>query len=744
MAATASASSGSTPPMPTSTSGSRISVNSILQRADLLFTGALFGTVLLLIVPVPPFLLDLFLAISIGLSLLVMLVIVYVKDPPEFSGFPTILLGLTLYRLALNICSTRLILTKGHAGNIIESFGHFVIQGNYIVGFVVFIILVLINFVVITKGAGRIAEVSARFTLDALPGKQMAIDAELNAGIIDEAAATARRLKVQKEADFYGAMDGASKFVRGDAVAGILITLVNVIGGFAIGVFQMGLSLQESLTKFTLLSIGDGLVAQIPALIVSVAAGILVTRASENTNLGTQIGRQFIRYPRAMAIGGGMLASFGLMPGMPIIPFFGLGGALCYVAWVLKKQAEADEAKAAIEAAQANPVPALGKAGAKGGAPAAPGATAATADTPVAVRAGNEDLRKLIEMDVFAIEIGYGLLPLAEASKGGDLLARVTGVRKTLAREKGVLVPPVSVRDNLELEPNEYRFLLRGKAIARASVMPGRFMAMNVSGSSVRLRGVPTREPVFNLDAMWIEETEKKTAEINGYTVVDPVSVLITHLSEALKTSAHHLLGRQDVQTLLDHVKASTPALVAELIPDLVNLSIIQRVLQNLLRENISILNLPLILETIGDFAGTTKNPDDLSELVRRRLGLYFVSEYECRPGVVKALTLDPRFEQLLAGKVHRSASEVGLAIDPATGHHLLNELTNRANELAQQGLPSVLVVSAEIRLPVKRFFEPSLPRLAVLSFQELPATTEVENAGFIQLPSHLLQKQAA
>ncbi|PTY08932.1 flagellar biosynthesis protein FlhA [Opitutaceae bacterium EW11] len=702
-----------------------------MKRADLIFTLALFGTVMLLIVPVPPFVLDVLLALSIGLSLVVLLIIVYIKDPPEFSGFPTMLLGLTLYRLALNICSTRLILTKGHAGNIIDSFGHFVIQGNYIVGFVVFLILILINFVVITKGAGRIAEVTARFTLDALPGKQMAIDAELNAGIIDETTATARRVKVQKEADFYGSMDGASKFVRGDAIAGILITLVNVIGGFAIGVFQMDLSLAESLQKFTLLSIGDGLVAQVPALIISVAAGILVTRASEGTNLGNQIGGQLVRYPRALGIAAAMLGVFGLMPGMPVVPFFLLGGLAGYIAWTLKKQQPGDAAMVADAA---------GKPGAAKGKGAAAGAKEAPGQGP---GKGPEDLRKLIEMDVFAIEIGYGLLPLADVTKGGDLLSRVTGVRKTLAREKGILVPPVSVRDNLELEQNDYRFLLRGKTIARGTVMPGRWMAMNVSGSNVRLRGVPTREPVFNLEATWIAEDEKKTAELNGYTVVDPSSVMITHLSETLKSVAHLLLGRQDVQVLIDHVKETHPALVAELLPDLVNLGIIQRVLQNLLRENISILNLPLVLECIGDFAGMTKNPDDLSELVRRRLGLYFVPEYECRPGVVKAVTLDPRLEQLIATKVHRTPSDIGLALDPATGHHLLNELNQRTTELVQQGMPAALVVSTEIRLPVKRFFEPSLPRLVVLSFQELPTSTEIENAGFVPMPAHLLRAEA-
>jgi len=697
----------------------------VLARADLLFTFGLFGTVLLLVLPVAPFMLDILLSLSIGLSLLVLLAIIYVKDPPEFSGFPTILLTLTLFRLALNISSTRQILVAGYAGHIIDSFGHFVIGGNYIVGVVVFVILVVINFVVITKGAGRIAEVSARFTLDAMPGKQMAIDAELNAGIIDEGIATSRRLKIQKEADFYGAMDGASKFVRGDAVASILITLVNVVGGFAIGVFQMGLSLSESLQKFTLLSIGDGLVSQIPALIISIGAGLLVTRASENGNLGSQIASQLFRYPRALGIASGMMAVFGLMPGMPVLPFFALAAIAGFLAKTIKPAETAPAARPASGGFKGK----AGRNGAKGSEPA-----------PVAGPAipAAEDVRKLIEIDIFAIEIGHGLLTLAEAKSGGDLLARVTGVRKNLARERGIIVPPISVRDNLELEANDYRFLIRGKPVARGQIVAGRWLAMNVAGSKVRLRGVPTREPVFKLDATWIDEGEKKTAELNGFTVVDPSSVLITHLSETLKSCAHLLLGRQEVQSLVDHLKPAHPALIAELLPDLVSLGIIQRVLQNLLRENLAILNLPLILEGIADFASLSKNPDDLSELVRRRLGLYFTLEYEVRPGLIKAVTLEPRFEQWLAGRILRSPTDVGLSLDPASGRHLLEELTRRTAEMVQQGLPAVLAVSTEIRLPLRRFLEPSFPRLAVLAFNELPSATEIENAGMIPAPAAL------
>ena len=705
----------------------------MLARSDLVFTFGLFGTVLLLVLPVAPFILDLLLALNIGLSLLVLLSIIYVKDPSEFSGFPTILLTLTLFRLALNISSTRQILASGYAGHIIESFGHFAIRGNYIVGAVVFIILVVINFVVITKGAGRIAEVSARFTLDAMPGKQMAIDAELNAGIIDEATAKRRRVKIQKEADFYGAMDGSSKFVRGDAVAGILITLINIVGGFAIGVFQMDLSLMESIQKFTVLSIGDGLVSQIPALIISIGAGLLVTRASEDNNLGAQIAGQLFRYPRALGIASAMMAVFAIMPGMPALPFLILAIGAGYLAKNLKQPAGEGDAAASTAPAAAG---GKGKAG-KGGKPGE--AAPAGAATP----GGSEDVRKLIEVDIFAIEIGHGLLTLANVKNGGDLLARVTGVRKNLARERGIVVPPISVRDNLELEANDYRFLIRGKAVARGQIMANRWMAMNVSGSTVKLKGMPTREPVFKLDATWIDEAEKKNAEMNGFTVVDPSSVLITHLSETLKSFSNLLLGRQEVQSLIDHLKGSNPALIAELLPDLVNVGIIQRVLQNLLREGLAILNLPIILEGIADFAALSKNPDDLSELVRRRLGIYFVPEFECRPGVLKAITLDPRFEQWLATKVHRSPGEVGLALDPSSGRHLLEELTRRSGELVQQSLPTLLLVGAEIRLPLRRFLEPSFPRLTLLSYSEIPGATEVENAGIVPLPAHLNRVEA-
>jgi len=697
---------------------------SLLKQTDLLFTLAIFGTIVLMVLPVPTWLLDILLTLSIAMSLLIMLIIIYVKDPPEFSSFPTILLAVTLFRLALNIASTRLILLNGYAGGVIDAFGHVLIQGNYLVGAVVFLILVIINFIVITKGAGRIAEVAARFTLDAMPGKQMAIDAELNAGIIDELAATTRRLKIQKEADFYGAMDGASKFVRGDAVAGILITLINVLGGFAIGMLIHGMPLVEALQKYTVLSIGDGLVSQVPALIISVAAGLLVTRTADEVNLGTQINRQLSAYPKAIAILAVMLIFFAVVPGLPKLPFLFLGSVAGVIYYLLMKKAKNAPPVPLMDSSRALPGP--------GGAgkPGIPGPAGAAGEA----RPG-DDFQKLIETEIFSIELGYGLLRLADKAQGGDLLERITGVRKAFARDSGMIIPSIAIRDSLELEPNDYRFLLRGKQVARANIIPNRWLAMNVSGSTVTLKGVSTVEPVFGLDAVWVSEDEKRTAEINGYSVVDAISVLITHLAETLKQVAHLILSRQEVQGLVDRIKETHPALVSELLPDLVNLGILQRVLQNLLREGISIKNLIVILEAVADFATVTKNPDELSEQVRRRLGTYFVSQYEAETGLVKTITLDPRLEHTLIGRIQRSHFDVALTIDPQLAQYLLQELTIRSNSMTEQGLMPMVMVSAELRLAFKRFFEPSLPKLAVLSYQELPSQTDIQSCGIVLSP---------
>jgi flagellar biosynthesis protein FlhA len=694
----------------------------LLQNSDLLLTFGIFGTVFLLVLPIPPIFMDLLLAASIGGSLLILLITLYVRDPSEFSAFPTILLAVTLYRLGLNVATTRLILLDGYAGEVINSFGNFVVRGNFIVGFVVFAILIVINFIVITKGSGRIAEVAARFTLDSMPGKQMSIDAELNAGTINEQEANRRRRKIQQDADFYGSMDGASKFVRGDAVAGILITLINVIGGILIGVFQKDLAIMDAIHKYTILSIGDGLVSQIPALIISMGSGILITRSSESADLGASIGKQLTSYPRAIAILSGMMFVFALVPGLPMMPFLVLGSISGGAVYLFKKinadkaKAEAEQEKKAAAAQQGKP-----------GEPAKPNEIEAAKE--------KDDFDNVVNVDVFAIELGYGLLALADRRKEGSLIERITGVRRTFAREMGILIPPIAIRDNLELETNEYRFLLRGKEVARSSLVPNRWMAMNVSDSNAKLRGIPTTEPVFGLKAVWIQADEKKNAEVHGFTVVDPASVLITHLSEIIRENAALILTREDTQHLIDLVKAKNPTLVSELIPDQVHVGVIQRVLQNLLRERISIKNLNVILETISDYASATKNPDELSEFVRRAMGLYFIQEYEAEPGVIRALTLEPRLEQLLAQRVKRTQFDSLLLMDPQTAQHIIGEINAHIEAMGGSSDSPVLVTTQELRLPFKRFFEPTFPRLCVLAYQEIPNKVQLENAGIIPAP---------
>ncbi|MDB6023246.1 MAG: flhA [Pedosphaera sp.] len=683
----------------------------LFSNGDILLVAGLFGTVLLMILPIHPFILDGFLAISIALSLLILLSILYVKEPAEFTGFPTLLLFITLFRLSLNVASTRLILLDGYAGHIIEAFGNFVVRGNYVVGLVIFLILVLINFIVITKGAGRIAEVAARFTLDAMPGKQMAIDAELNAGIINETEARQRRRKVEQEADFYGAMDGASKFVRGDAIAAILITLINVLGGFAIGIMQKGMTVSEALQRFTLLSIGDGLVSQIPALITSTAAGILVTRAAAKEELGRELTKQLLAYPRVLAILTGMLVIFGLVPGLPIIPFFFLAGLTGFLAYSLRGAEVANKAAAAATAS--NDPKAAGNA-------AAPAA---------------DKLENLLNVDALQIELGYGLVSLADSRKGGDLLERVTGVRKTFASEMGVIVPPIRLRDNLQLDANQYRFLLKGNPIAEGELMPGQWLAMNAANSKVVLKGAPTVEPVFKLPATWITDLERKNAELAGYTVVDASSVLVTHLSEVVKRNCHEILSRQDVQNLLDNLKQTHATVVTELIPAQLNVGQVQRILQNLLAEGISIRNLAGILEKVSDYAHVTKNPDELSEHARRALGSQIVKPFQAENGGLQAITLDPRLEQQIAQGVRQSPNEISLMMEPKLARHVVDTLSQKIQQVLASGQPPIILCAPQIRLAFRRFFETTFAELTVLSYSEVPARVQIQNAGIIPSP---------
>jgi flagellar biosynthesis protein FlhA len=579
---------------------------------------------------------------------------------------------------------------------------------------VVFLILVLINFIVITKGAGRIAEVAARFTLDAMPGKQMAIDAELNAGMINETEARTRRRSVEQEADFYGAMDGASKFVRGDAIAAILITLINIVGGFAIGIAQKGMTVTESLQRFTILSIGDGLVSQIPALITSTAAGILVTRAASKSDLGQELSRQLLIYPKAMTVLAVMMSVFALVPGLPMLPFLVLAVLAGMLSYTLHHHGPLE--------------PVLAEATTSGGAKGAPGAAASAAGEVK----GLDKLEELLHLDPFQVELGYGLVALADKRRGGDLLDRVTSVRRTFAQEIGVIVPPIRLRDNLQLGPNEYRFLLKGNPVAQGELRPGYWLAMNAAKSKVVLKGVPTVEPVFQLPATWISDAERKVAEMGGFTVVDAPSVLVTHLSETVRRRCHEILSRQDVQVLLDNLKQTHPTLVNELVPAQLTVGQVQRILQNLLAEGLSVRNLAGILEKVSDYAALTKNPDELSEYARRGLGAQITRPYQMASGSLRAITLDPRLEQAIAQGLRQSATEVSLVLEPGLARHITDTLSKFVQQLLAAGHPPVVLCSPQIRLAFRRFFESAFADLAVISYSEIPPRMEIQNAATI------------
>ena len=687
----------------------------LLRYGDLWLVVALLGTILLLILPVPPFALDLLLTCSISISLLTLLVILYLRTPAEFTGFPTLLLFITLFRLGLNVAATRLILLDGYAGHIIQAFGNFVVQGNYVVGLVVFLILVLINFIVITKGAGRIAEVAARFTLDALPGKQMAIDAELNAGLINETEARTRRRALEEESDFYGAMDGASKFVRGDAIAAILITLINIIGGFAVGIVQKGMTVSEALQHFTILSIGDGLVSQVPALITSTAAGILITRATAKNDLGRELGRQLLLYPKALTILSVMLAVLAILPGLPMLPFLTLSVITGLLSYSIHRHG----------------TPELTPAGA-GATYGKPGEAKSVPKTAGTEAKATDKLESLLTVDTLQIELAYGLVSLADTKKGGDLLERVTGIRRNFAQEMGVLIPPIRLRDNLQLGTNEYRFLLKGNPVAQGQIMPGHWLAMNATHSKTTLKGVPTVEPVFQLPATWVTTVDRKSAEMAGYTVVDAPSVLVTHLSETVRRRCHEILTRQDVQVLLDNLKQTNPAVVNELIPAQLSIGQVQRILQNLLAEGISIRNLAGILEKVGDYAASTKNPDELSEFARRALGSQITKPFQNEKGALRAITIDPKLEQQLTQGVRQSLSEVALIIDPRLARHVIETLSKFVQQMISAGQHPVILCAPQLRLAFRRFFENSFSDLAVLSYSEIPPRVQIQNAAII------------
>lgn len=678
-------------------------LNSILKRSDIILAIAVIGIISVLVIPLPPGFLDFALAFNITFSLVVLLSTLYIRRPLDLSVFPGMLLIVTLMRLSLNVASTRLILGTGYAGEVINSFGNFVVQGNYVVGFIVFVILVIIQFVVITKGAGRISEVAARFTLDAMPGKQMAIDADLNAGLINDEEAKTRRQDIAREADFYGAMDGASKFVRGDAIAGILITMINIIGGFVIGVLMQGRTVPEALRTYTLLSIGDGLVTQIPALIVSTSAGIIVTRAASTSNMGTDLARQLIRQPRAIMIAAGMLILFGVVPGMPTLPFVLLGAAVGTVGYlsnesIKKKKMEQDQKEQ--EEKQALPP---------------------------------ERTEDLLKVDALEVEIGYGLIPLVDTNQGGDLLDRVSAIRRQLAIDMGIIVPPIRIRDNVQLNPNQYRIKVKGVGVASYELMLDHVLAINPGYVTEEVDGFKTREPAFGIPAVWIIPNLKETAESRGYTIVEPSAVLATHLTEAVKANASELLTRQDVRHLVDTLKEEHPSLVDDIVPNVVPLSVIQKVLKSLLDERIPVRDLATVMETITDLYPATKETDVLAEYARMSLKRQITDMYKDKDGKIYVFTIDPVIEQMLTEALQNTKQGLMLVTPPAESERLLKTIGKQIESAETSGHSPICLVSPNIRLALKRLTEASNPSLVMLSYNEIANDVEVVSTGIVR-----------
>jgi flagellar biosynthesis protein FlhA len=660
----------------------------------------------LLVLPLPPVLLDLFLALSIGSSVVVLLVALQTKDPLDFSAFPALLLLLTLFRLALNVSSTRLILGQGEAGDVIKAFGQFVIGGNYAVGVVLFLILVGINFIVITKGAGRVAEVAARFTLDAMPGKQMAIDADLSAGMIDENEARRRRDEISRQADFYGSMDGASKFVKGDAIAGLLITAINILGGIFIGVMQRGLPMGRALSDYTILTVGDGLVSQIPALIISTAAGIMVTHAGSGTRMGTTLSRQLGSQPRAMWVASGVLVSFGLVPGLPLLPFAALGGGAALLARVAEKAEKEQTALALAAIAQ-----------------------------PETEEPAGSPMLDLLQIDPIELEVGYALIPLVDESQGGDLLERISLLRKQAALELGILIPPIRIRDDIRLPANEYVIKLRGSEIARGETLPRFLLALDTGGVMRPIEGIDTVDPSFGMPARWIAASRRGEAEAYGYVVVEPPTVIATHLMEMLKANAADLLGRQDVQEMVDTLKQTHPALVEDIVPAKISLGLLHRVLQRLLRERVPIRDLVSILEALGDAAETTRDPEALTEHVRRALSNLIARLHMDAAGEVRGVTMGARLETALMTLFSPRANTLpGTSLNPDMLANLLRDLHTLTSASASDGRPVPVITPPGLRLGVRRLIEPVMPGVPVISLAELPPQVNLHSVATWEL----------
>jgi len=684
------------------------------DATSLMMAVGVVAILMVMILPLPSFILDLLLSLNITIGLVILLVAMYNTNPLDFSSFPSLLLVTTLFRLSLNIASTRIILLRGHegvsgVGHVITSFGNFVVGGDYAVGIIIFLIMVLINFIVITKGSGRIAEVAARFTLDAMPGKQMAIDADLNAGLINEDQAKKRRKEISQQSEFYGAMDGASKFVRGEAVAGLIIMAINIIGGFFIGAIRQGMDLAEAAQTYTLLTIGDGLVSQIPALIISTSAGIIVSRAASDLSMGKEFTKQFGMQPQALGVSSGIIMLFGLVPGLPHLPFLTLGalmGGLAYMAFQAKaaeetalEQEEEDQKKAT------EPLP---------GSP--------------------ETVETLLGLDILELEVGYGLIPLVDEKQDGDLLERIRAIRRQFATENGLIIPPLHVRDNLQLRPDEYVLQLKGVESCRGELMMGYLLAMNAGAAKREIEGIPTTEPAFGLPALWIPQEKKDEAQMAGYTVVDPSTVVATHLTETLRSHAAELLGRQDTQKLLDNLAKTHPKVIEELVPGLLPLGGVQKVLQNLLRERVSIRDLLTICETLADHAPMTKDPDILTEYVRQKLARSILTGYLDAQGNLPVLTLTTRTEDILRESLQKTDQGPYLSLEPNLAQRLLESIEEMAEKITAQGHQPVIITTGLLRRHLRRLLERFMPQVIVLSHNELTTTSRIESLGSIDI----------
>ncbi len=681
-------------------------LSGLLQYGDIAVAGLILLIVIMMVIPMLPPVLDILLIFNLTFAMVVVLVTTYTKEPLEFAIFPSLLLLTTLMRLALNVSSTRLILLHAYAGEVINQFGHFVVGGNPVVGFVVFVILVIIQFVVITRGAERVAEVAARFTLDAMPGKQMSIDADLNAGLIDDREATQRRREIEREADFYGAMDGASKFVKGDAIAAIIITGINMAGGLVVGVFQNNMGFAEALSTYTLLTVGDGLVSQIPALLISVATGIVVTRAASEVDLGKDVLSQLLQEPRALYITGAVLLFLGLVPGLPAFPFVVLSVVALFVARnldIMSRQMEEEERQAQQEEEKQTPQ-------------------------------GPEEMARMLQVDPVSVEIGYGLLPLAEQEDGDDLMERIGGLRRQLAGELGMVLPLVRLRDNMALDANAYSIKLRGVEIATGELMADRLLAMDAGEAEGELSGLQTTEPAFGLPACWISPGQQDRAERMGYTVVDPVSVLMTHLGEVLKGHAHELLSRQEVRVILDAVRESSPAVVQELVPEVMSLGDVQKVLQNLLREKIPIRDLLTIFETLADYGPTISDPDQLSEMVRQSLYRTISQLLPVQEGRLRVIVTDPQVEEAIMESVEQTENGTFVALDPDVQSSIITSAQQQVERCMQQGIEPVVLTSPGVRFYFKRITEQVLEGLSVVSYQEVEPSIEIEAVGKVSL----------